>query len=89
MKPLIKWPGGKRRLVPQIVPFIEDCEGTYYEPFVGAGAVLLALCPKRAVIGDLIALSKSRSQTSICLKAEKTVIDIAQNKVVITATTCL
>lgn len=53
MKPLIKWPGGKRRLVPQIVPFIGDCEGTYYEPFVGAGAVLLALCPKKAVIGDL------------------------------------
>lgn len=51
--PVIRWAGGKRQLLPQVLDAIGDVEGTYYEPFLGGGAVFLALEPKRAVLNDL------------------------------------
>jgi DNA adenine methylase len=42
VKPLLKWAGGKARLAPSISEaFGAPCRGTYYEPFVGSGAVYL------------------------------------------------
>lgn len=52
VKPYLKWAGGKRQLVPDIIRYIKGYN-TYYEPFVGAGAVLFALQPKKAIINDL------------------------------------
>jgi DNA adenine methylase len=53
VKPFLKWVGGKRQLVPDIkakyLPLVYE---TYYEPFVGAGALFLDLCPSSAVIND-------------------------------------
>ena len=44
MKPVLKWAGGKARLAPKIAEvFGEPCRGTYYEPFLGSGAVYLHL----------------------------------------------
>ena len=44
MKPILKWAGGKARLAPQIShAFDARCEGVYYEPFLGSGAVFLYL----------------------------------------------
>jgi DNA adenine methylase len=45
-KPFVKAAGGKTKLVPQILPRVPDFPGTYHEPFVGGGAVFLALAPK-------------------------------------------
>lgn len=53
LTPILKWAGGKRQLLPQIMPLIPDDYNRYYEPFVGAGAVLLELQPKTAVINDM------------------------------------
>lgn len=54
IKPYLKWAGGKRQLLPEIRKYLPSriSEYTYYEPFVGAGAVLFALQPKQAVIND-------------------------------------
>lgn len=54
LKPYLKWAGGKRQLLSEIKKYLpEGREGyTYYEPFVGAGAVFFALRPARAVIND-------------------------------------
>lgn len=52
VKPFLKWAGGKRQLAPQIKQRILKYN-TYYEPFVGAGAILFAEQPKKAVINDL------------------------------------
>lgn len=51
LKPILKWVGGKRQLLEDILPLIPRCS-TYVEPFVGGGAVLLALQPKKAIIND-------------------------------------
>lgn len=52
VKPYLKWAGGKRQLLPAIQRHIPSSFTTYYEPFAGAGAVLFALQPRRAVIND-------------------------------------
>jgi DNA adenine methylase len=55
-RPILKWAGGKSRLVPLILGRLPQQIGTYYEPFVGGGAVFFALAAekrfKRAVLGD-------------------------------------
>lgn len=49
--PILKWVGGKRQLIDAISPIIQE-HTTYYEPFVGGGAVLFHEQPSRAVIND-------------------------------------
>ena len=39
--PIIKWVGGKRQLLKEITNKIPENYNSYYEPFVGGGAVLL------------------------------------------------
>lgn len=50
--PVLKWVGGKRQLLKEILPLIPKDISTYYEPFVGGGAILFALQPKKAIIND-------------------------------------
>ena len=54
MLPLLKWAGGKRRIAKKIIDLINHDlqEGTYFEPFLGGGAVLFELAPKKAVCFD-------------------------------------
>lgn len=53
MQPIIKWAGGKRKFALQIANFLGAVEGTYYEPFLGGGAMLLHIAPKHAVCSDI------------------------------------
>ena len=50
--PFVKWVGGKRQLIKEIEKHIPDRFSRYYEPFVGGGAVLFHLQPRKAVIND-------------------------------------
>jgi DNA adenine methylase len=43
IRPLLKWAGGKRQLLPQIRRFYPPAFGTYIEPFFGSGAVFFDL----------------------------------------------
>ncbi|KMK76934.1 DNA adenine methylase [Alkalihalobacillus pseudalcaliphilus] len=52
-QPFLKWAGGKRQLLPEIKKYIPETINTYYEPFVGAGAVLFGVSPAHAVINDV------------------------------------
>ena len=51
-KPFVKWAGGKRQIIDKLKKYIPDEFNTYYEPFVGGGALLFELSPKKAVIND-------------------------------------
>lgn len=54
--PVLKWAGGKRQLLPEILKRLPQKIDTYYEPFVGGGAVFFALAHerrfKKAVLTD-------------------------------------
>lgn len=51
-KPFLKWAGGKRQLLDEIFKHVPSPRGTYFEPFLGGGALFFALRPGSAVIGD-------------------------------------
>lgn len=52
VQPFLKWAGGKRQLLPKIRELIPRKYRIYFEPFVGAGAVLFELQPQTALIND-------------------------------------
>ena len=51
--PVVKWVGGKRQLIDQIMRCVPKKFSTYYEPFLGGGAVLFELQPKKAFVNDI------------------------------------
>lgn len=51
-KPFVKWAGGKRQIIDKLKMYAPDEFNTYYEPFVGGGALLFELSPKKAIIND-------------------------------------
>lgn len=53
ISPFLKWAGGKRQLLSVIKKHMPDTINKYYEPFLGAGALLFYLQPKEAVINDV------------------------------------
>ena len=52
---LLKWIGNKQRFAHEIAEYFPKDIGTYYEVFLGSGAVLGALQPPRAVAADVFA----------------------------------
>ena len=53
VSPILKWVGGKRQLLSEILPMIKlKSSTTYVEPFLGGGAVLFGLQPRKAIIND-------------------------------------
>ena len=53
MKPIFKYRGGKAKEIPLFAQFIPTDFNTYYEPFVGGGAVYFHINPIDAVINDI------------------------------------
>jgi DNA adenine methylase len=52
LSPVLKWVGGKRQLLDEIIPRIGRKYSNYIEPFLGGGAVLFELQPKKAIVND-------------------------------------
>lgn len=52
LPPFLKWAGGKRWLMPLARQLVSQDIGTYYEPFVGSGAMFFALRPEKSVLSD-------------------------------------
>ncbi len=49
---LLKWIGNKQRFAHEIISFFSSRFRMYHEPFLGSGAVLGVLAPRRAVAAD-------------------------------------
>lgn len=49
----MKWAGGKSRLIAQYQPLLPQHFHTYYEPFLGGGALFFYLKPQQAVLSDI------------------------------------
>ncbi len=67
-KPFVKWAGGKRSIINDLVKLSPNEFNTYYEPFAFGGALLFELQPKRAVINDY---NKELMNVYSCIKDEK------------------
>ena len=56
--PILKWAGGKAWLVPKLGPYVQqaltETGGRYIEPFLGGGAMALALAPEKAILSDVV-----------------------------------
>ena len=55
--PFIKWVGGKRGLLEQILPLFPKDFNNYFEPFVGGGAVFFELFSRGILEGKKVVLS--------------------------------
>lgn len=52
VQPFLKWAGGKRQLVSKIREYLPRRFGLYFEPFLGAGALLFDIQPSQALVND-------------------------------------
>jgi len=55
--PFVKWVGGKRGLLEQILPLFPREFDSYYEPFIGGGAVIFELFSKGLLKNKKVILS--------------------------------
>ncbi len=52
LKPFLRWAGGKSRLTKFFKKYVPKEFGTYWEPFLGSGALYFSLSPKQAYLSD-------------------------------------
>ena len=52
-RPFLKWVGGKRSIMPELLKRMPESYETYHEPFMGGGALYFALQPKEACLSDI------------------------------------
>ena len=50
--PIIKWAGGKRQLLNELIQRLPEQYNCYWEPFFGSGALFFAVEPNQAIVGD-------------------------------------
>ena len=53
IKPFLKWVGGKQKLVKTLLLYVPEQYNVYHEPFLGGGALLLAIQPEHAYASDV------------------------------------
>lgn len=52
-RPFLKWVGGKRSILPELLRRMPESYKDYYEPFMGGGALFFALKPEDAFLSDI------------------------------------
>ena len=51
--PIVKWVGGKRQLMFELLKNMPKSYNRYFEPFIGGGALFFELQPDNAYISDM------------------------------------
>lgn len=52
-RPLLRWAGSKRQLVPQLASYWSTDNARYVEPFAGSACLFFKLEPATAILGDI------------------------------------
>ena len=66
---MLKWAGGKRQLLPELRKFYPTAFDTYWEPFLGSGAVFFDLHARGALDGRGVMLSDHNADLIACYRA--------------------
>jgi DNA adenine methylase len=66
VRPILKWAGGKRQLLPELRPFYPRVFSRYVEPFLGSGAVFVDLYNAGLLEGRRVALSDINADVIGC-----------------------
>jgi DNA adenine methylase len=75
LRPLLKWAGGKRQLLPELRPFYPQAFRRYFEPFLGSGAVFLDLYNAGLLDGREAWLSDVNADIIGCYRAVRDDVD--------------
>lgn len=68
VKPFVKWAGGKTQLLDEIIKLVPQDINTYFEPFLGGGAVFFNVTPRNAIISDF---NRDLVDSYRCFKSKK------------------
>ncbi|MEC8380281.1 MAG: DNA adenine methylase [Myxococcota bacterium] len=74
-KPFVKWVGGKRRVIPEILERMPSLFYNYYEPFIGGGALFFALRSMGAISDHHITISDTNLRLIRTYRAVRDDID--------------
>jgi DNA adenine methylase len=69
VRPILKWAGGKRQLLPELRPYYPAQFSRYFEPFLGSGAVFLDLHNTGLLQGREVRLSDVNADIIGCYRA--------------------
>src|SRR3954470_3022209 len=75
VRPILKWAGGKRQLLPELRPFYPAQFTRYLEPFLGSGAVFLDLHNQGLLHGREVALSDINADVIGCYRTVRDEVD--------------
>jgi DNA adenine methylase len=75
MRPILKWAGGKRQLLPAIRPYYPVRFRRYFEPFLGSGAVFLDLCNLGRLAGPEAQLSDVNTDVIGCYRMVRDAVE--------------
>jgi DNA adenine methylase len=68
VRPLLKWAGGKRQLLPALEPYYPQSFQRYLEPFLGSGAVFFHLAATGVLDGRAVILSDVNADLIGCYR---------------------
>ena len=74
-RPFLKWVGGKRQLLPVLRRFYPATVGTYFEPFLGSGAVFFDLAARGVLNGHGAVLSDDNADLVGCYRRVRESLD--------------
>ncbi|MGH9409729.1 MAG: DNA adenine methylase, partial [Vicinamibacterales bacterium] len=74
-RPILKWAGGKRQLLPELRRYYPVRFARYFEPFLGSGAVFLDLHNSGALEGKAAVLSDINADVIGCYRAVRDDVD--------------
>lgn len=74
-RPILKWAGGKRQLLPHLRPYYPEQFDRYIEPFVGSGAVFLDLHISKRIDGKQIVLSDINADIIGCYRMVRDAVE--------------